>query len=69
MWVDMLIFQHHLPHVISNSMQALLALSHLEITFQKTPSQHQHASLKLPQRTKLLLQIRICPVMDDGKIF
>ena len=29
--LDMLIFQLHLPHVIPNSMQALHALSHLEI--------------------------------------
>jgi len=33
--VDMLIFQLHLPHVIINSTQALCALSHLQITFQK----------------------------------
>ena len=29
----MLIFQCHLPHVIPNSIQALCALSHSEITF------------------------------------
>jgi len=27
-WVEMLIFQLHLPHVIPNSMQALHALNH-----------------------------------------
>ena len=32
----MLIFQHHLPHVIPNSMQALRALSHSEITYGNT---------------------------------
>ena len=31
----MLIIQLHLPHVIINSVQALRALSHLRITFQK----------------------------------
>ena len=36
----MLIFQRHLPHVIPNSMQALHALSHSEITFRKAPSQY-----------------------------
>ena len=65
----MLIFQRHLPHVIPNSMQALHALSHSEITFQKAPSQYQHVSLKLLQRTKLLLRMKICSVLDDGKIF
>jgi len=34
----MLLFQLHLPHVIPNSMQALYALSHSEITFRKTVS-------------------------------
>ena len=32
--------------IIPNSMQELHALSHLEITFQKAPSQYQHVSLK-----------------------
>ena len=44
---DMLIFQLHLPHVIPNSMQALHALSHSEITFRKALSQYQHVSLKI----------------------
>ena len=35
---DILIFKLHLPHVIPNSMQALHALSHLEITVWKGPS-------------------------------
>ena len=48
----MLIFQLHLPHVIPNSMQALHALSHLEITFRKAPSQYQHVSLMLPEEDK-----------------
>ena len=34
----MLIFQLHLPHVIPNSMQALHALNHSEITFWKSIS-------------------------------
>ena len=40
----MLIFQRHLPHVIPNSMQALCALSHSEITFRKAPFPYQHVS-------------------------
>ena len=48
----MLIFQLHLPHVIPNSMQALHALSHSEITFRKAPSQYQHVSLMLPPEDK-----------------
>ena len=50
----MLIFQRHLPHVIPNSMQALRALSHSEITFRKAPFHINMVSLKLQQRTKQL---------------
>ena len=49
----MLIFQLHLPHVIPNSIQALCALSHSEITFRKAPFPYQHISLMLPQMPKL----------------
>ena len=34
---DMLMFQLYLPNVITNSMQALCALSHLQIAFWKAP--------------------------------
>ena len=65
---DMLIFQLHLPHVIPNSMQALHALSHSEITFRKAPSQYQHVSLK-QLRTVRLSRKRIgcCPQVINGK--
>ena len=46
----MLIFQRHLPHVIPNSMQALRALSHSEITFRKAPFPYQHGQLKWYER-------------------
>ena len=54
----MLIFQLHLPHVIPNSMQALHALSHSEITFRKAPFQYQQVSLK-QLKTVLLSRMRI----------
>ena len=50
--MEVLIFQLHLPHVIPNSMQALHALSHSEITFRKAPSQYQHVSLTLLEEDK-----------------
>jgi len=68
----MLIFQLHFPHVIPNSMQALCALSHLEITFRKAPSQYQHVSLKLGQMTKLLsekLNCHLIPWFVKSKTF
>ena len=40
----MLIFRHHFPHVIPNSMQALRAPSYLEITFQRASFPCQHVS-------------------------
>ena len=43
----MLISQLHLPHVITNSMRPLHALSHSIITFRKAQSRYQHVSLKL----------------------
>ena len=57
---DMLIFQLHFPHVISNSMQALHALSHSEITFRKTSFLYQHVSLKFPLMIGQPYQMRIC---------
>jgi len=51
--VEKLIFQLHLPHVIPNSMQALHALSHTEITFRKALSQYQHVSLTLLEEHRI----------------
>ena len=66
---DMLIFQRHLPHVIPNSMQALHALSHSEITFRKAPFPYQHVSLKVQLMTEQLFQMKTCYCrqMDGGK--
>ena len=66
----MLIYRLHLPHVIPNSMQALCALSHSLITFQKAPSQYQHVTMKFEQMTALLSQRIIChlnPWLDEDK--
>ena len=66
---DMLIFQRHLLHVIFNSMQALHAPSHLEITFRKPPFSYQHVSLKVQLMTEQLSQMKTCyrRQMGDGK--
>jgi len=53
----MLIFQ---LHVVPNSMQALHALSHLEITFWKAPFPYQHVSLKLQLMPEQLSQMKTC---------
>ena len=68
---DMLIFQLHLPHVIPNSMQALHALSHSEITFRKAPFPYQHVSLKFPLMIAPPYQMRICfyHQLGDDKTF
>jgi len=55
---DILIFQLHLPHVIPNSMQALCALSHSGISFQKAPFPYQHVSLKFQLMPEQLSQIK-----------
>ena len=68
----MLIFQHHLLHVIRNSMQALHALNHSEITFRKAPFPYQHVSLTPQLMTRLPSQRQICPLtptVGDGRIF
>ena len=68
----MLIFQRHLPHVIPNSMQALSALSHSEITFRKALFPYQHVSLTPQLMTRLPSRRQIClliPVVGDGRIF
>ena len=52
----MLTSQLHLPYVITNSMQPLHALSHLNITFRKAQSQYLHVSLKFGPLTELLSQ-------------
>ena len=64
---DMLIFQLHL---IPNSMQALHALSHSEITFWKAPSQYQHVSLKQLKTVQLSrMMIYYCLQVFGDKIF
>ena len=60
----MLIFQ---LHVITNSMQALCALSHSQITFRKAPFPYKHVSLKYHQLIGQSIQKLICPVLPDGK--
>ena len=69
--MGMLIFQLHLPHIIPNSMQALCALSHSEITFRKAPFPYQHVSFTPQQMTRLPSQKHIClfvPVLDGDSI-
>ena len=48
----------HLPHVIINSMQALRALSHLQITFQKAQFHINMYCLKIAEKTAELLYQR-----------
>ena len=50
-------------------MQALHALSHSQITFQKAPSHYQHVSLTLEQMIKLLSQTMICNQNPWDKTF
>ena len=68
---DMLIFQLHLLHVIPNSMQALHALSHSEITFRKAQFPYQHVSLKVSLMTGQLSRMRACSrhQLCSGKIY
>ena len=61
--VGMLIFQRHLPHLTPNSMQALRALSHSEITFWKAPFSYQHISLMLQLMTRLPKGRFVCRIL------
>jgi len=65
----MLIFQLHLPHVTPNSVQALHALSHSEITFWKAPFPYQHVRLKFQLMPEQLSQMKTCYwyQMSDGR--
>ena len=64
----MLIFQLQLPHVFINSMQALRALSHLQIIFPKAKSHINMHCLKHSLRSKCACQRIFClhsPVSYD----
>ena len=61
---DMLIFQPHPPHIITNSWRPLHDLSHLTIILRKARSPYQHVILKT-WPPKLLIQIPLSTLVDN----
>ena len=61
---DMLIFQPHPPHIITNSWRPLHDLSHSTIILWKARSPYQHVILKT-WPPKLLIQIPLSTLVDN----